>query len=275
MPAARPPQRAAVAYGLAASLVVVLFMAPLALMVLGSLRLPGLPPPDGFDLSPDARAWENYQDVAQIIPLWRQLANTLLIVAVAVPVTVLVASWAGFVLAVGGTRIRRLLLTVSLVALMIPASALWVPRVVMLEFIGATDHTLVAATPALMATTPFFVLLLGFAYSRVPRSLYDAAAVEGLSTYQTWRLVAFPIARPATIAVGVLAFVFHWSNLIEPLLLLSRESTWPVSLGLRTLASYEPTFYPLLLAASVLVTLPAVLAFVLVQRAFFSRTLGV
>ncbi|MGH3368218.1 MAG: carbohydrate ABC transporter permease [Nocardioidaceae bacterium] len=274
MPVARRTRGVATAYAFGAAAAVVLFLSPLVLMVLGSLRRPGLPPPDGFDLVPVPARWENYLDVTTVVPLAQQLLNSVLIAAVAVPVTVLLASWAGFALVTAGRRMRWWLLVVSLVALLVPPSALWVPRVVMFEAVGLTDHTLVAAAPALMATTPFFVLLMALAYRRIPSALFDAAEVEGLSPYRTWRLVAFPQARAAAYAVGVLAFVFHWSNLVEPLLLLAREETWPASLGLRTLAAFEPTFYPLLLAASVLVTVPAVLAFVLVQRAFFVRTLG-
>lgn len=266
--------RGALAYALAAATVTVVFTAPLALMVVGSLRQPGLPPPDGFDLWPASPRWENYVDVGGVVPLVRQMLNSLLVAAVAVPVTVLVASWAAFTIVTAGRQVRHVLLAVSVVALMVPPSALWVPRVVLFESLGLTDHVLSPAATALMATTPFFVLLLALAAGRIPRSLFDAAAVEGLSTYRTWRQVALPMTMPATCAVAVLAFLFHWSNLVEPLLLVAAEDEWPVSLGLRTLASFEPTFYPLLLAAAVAVTLPALVAFVLVQRALFHRTLG-
>ena len=267
-------RREAAAYGVGAGVITLVFLAPLVLMVLGSLRQPGLPPPDGFDLWPDPARWRNFVDVTDVVPLLRQLLNSLLVVAVAVPVTIAIASWAAFVITTGARRTRRLLIALSLVTLMVPASALWVPRVVLLENLGLTDHTLVVAVPALMATTPFFVLLLALAYHRIPRSLFDAAAVEGLSAWRTWRTVGLPLTRPATFAVAVLAFVFHWSNLVEPLLLLADESTWVVSLGLQTLAAYEPTFYPLLLSGAVIATLPAVLFFVLAHRAFFTRTLG-
>lgn len=265
-------RRGSLAYGLAAVAVIVTFTAPLVLMLLGSLRRPGLPPPDGFGVLPTAARWQNYVDVTALIPLPTQLLNSVLVVSVAVPVTVLVASWAGFAAVAGSRRVRGTLVAASAFALMVPASALWVPRVALFDLAGLTDHTLVAAAPAVMATTPFFVLLLALAYRRIPRALLDAAAVEGLSTFRTWRVVAVPMTRPATYAVAVLAFVFHWSNLIEPLLLISSEGEWPASLGLRTLAAMEPTFYPLLLAAAVTVTVPAALAFALVQRALFDRT---
>lgn len=274
MTSPRPLRRSSHARAVGVGLVVLVFVSPLLLMVVGSLRTPGLPPPDGFDLLPVPPRWTNYLDVFRVVPLADQLLNSLFVVVVAVPVTVLVASWAAFTAVTGGRRVRALVLGASVVTLMIPASTLWVPRVVLFEYAGLTDHTLAVAAPALMGTTPFFVLLLVLAHHRVPPALFDAAAVEGLSPWRTWRTVAWPLTGPATVAVAALAFVFHWSNLLEPLLLLAREQTWPAALGLRTLAAYEPTFYPLLLAASVVVTVPAVVAFALVQRALFHRTLG-
>jgi multiple sugar transport system permease protein len=250
------------------------FVTPLVLMVLGSLRRPGLPPPDGLEVLPRVARWQNYEDATTIVPLLRQLANSVAVVAVAVPLTVLIASLAGYAIVAATPAARRRLLGVTLAALLVPASALWVPRTVLIDQLGLTDHTLSAALPALMATTPFYVLLFALSYARIPRSILESARVEGLTPLRTWAHVAFPLARPTAFAVAVLAFVFHWSNVVEPILWLSREQTWTAALGLRTLAALEPTFYPLLLAAAVMVTAPAVLAFVLAQRAFFRKTLG-
>ena len=259
---------------LASAVVGLLFVSPLVLMVLGSFRRPGLPPPDGLELLPDQPRPRNYDDATTVVPLVRQLVNSLSVVAVAVPVTVVLASLAGFAIVTAGPSTRRALLVISVVAMIVPASALWVPRTVILDQLGLTDHTLTVAAPALMATTPLYVLLFALALSRLPRSLFEAARVEGLSPWRTWLRVAVPLSWPTAFAVGVLAFVAHWSNVVEPILWLSRERSWTAALGLRSLAALEPTFYPLLLAAAVLVTAPAVFLFALAQRAFFDRTLG-
>jgi len=269
MSSARSRTRVAVAAVLG-----LLFVSPLVLMVLGSFRRPGLPPPDGLELLTDEPRLRNYDDVATVIPLWRQLGNSLLVVAVAVPVTVLLASLAGFAIVTAAPRTRRFLVGVSVVAMLVPVSALWVPRTVILDQLGLTDRTLTVAAPALMATTPLYVLLFALALSRLPRSLFEAARVEGLSPWRTWLRVAVPLSWPTAFAVGVLAFVTHWSNVVEPVLWLSNERSWTAALGLRSLAALEPTFYPLLLAAAVVVTAPAILLFALAQRAFFDRTLG-
>ena len=257
-----------------AAILIVVFCLPVLVMVLGSLRTPGLPPASGLELWPRPARWSNYSDVMQAIPILRQFLNSLLVVALAVPLTVLIASWAGFIAVTGERWLRRLVILASLVAFSVPAAALWVPRAVLYEQVGLSDRLLTVIAPALMATSPIFVLLFALTYRRVPRSQYDSAAIEGLSAFRTWWVVAWPNGRPAVFAVSVLAFVFHWSNLIDPLLFLPREETWTLPLGLRTLASLDPTFYPLMLAAAVLITLPAVTALLLIQRALFIQTLG-
>lgn len=250
------------------------FLLPLAFMATGSLRAPGLPPPEGFEWMPSELRFSNYKTIFLFLPLWTFLRNSLLVVAVAVPLTVVVASLAGYAIAISDARRRRWLVALSVLALMIPATVLWIPRFVIFRWLGLVDTLVPLMAPALMATTPFYVLLFALAYSRVPPPLFDAARLEGLSPFMVWRKVAWPLGRPVAFAVAVLAFAFHWSNFIDPLLYLS-EGTQTISLGVRSLAALEPTMHPLLLAASVLAAAPPVIAFLLAQRAFFRQTLEV
>lgn len=255
---------------------VLLFSAPLAAMLLGSLGQPGLPPPNGnLDLLPDSARWANYRDASTITPLWRQIANSALVVAVAVPVSVLVASLAGFVIAIGSPRQRHILVVVSLLAFFVPAAALWVPRVVMLKSVGLAGHPLSVTFPALIGTSPLFVLLFAMSFHQIPRSVIDAARSEGLGVLRTWWSVALPLTRTTAFAVAALSFVAHWGNVVEPILLLTRAENQTAALGIRALASLEPTFYPIFLAGAVIVTVPAVIVFLLTQRSFFgSGVLG-
>jgi multiple sugar transport system permease protein len=261
--------------GVAIGLLCALFLVPLAYMIAGSLRTPGLPPPDGIELLPSPLSWSNYRTVFDFVPLWSFFRNSLIVVAVAVPITVLIASWAGFSIARARGAHRARLILLSVIALMVPISALWVPRFVMFRWQGLVDTLVPLMAPSIMATTPFYVLVFALVYSRVPKELYEAAVLEGMSPLTVWRTVAWPLGKPAAFAVAVLAFVFHWSNFVDPLLYLSSESSFTVPLGLRALQTLEPTNHPILLAASVIATAPAVIAFLVAQRAFFTKTLGV
>ena len=252
-----------------------LFLLPLLFMVLGSLRTPGLPPPDGFEWLPSPLKVSNYNAIFLFLPLWTFLRNSLVVVLVAVPVTVLIASWAGFAIVTAKPAVRKRLILVSVLTLMIPITALWIPRFVMFRWMGLIDTLVPMMLPALMATTPFYVLLFALGYSRIPKPLFEAARLEGMPPLAVWRRVAWPLGKPVAFAVAVLAFAFHWSNFIDPVLYLSSQENYTIPLGLRALQALEPTNHPILLAASVVATAPPLIAFLLAQRAFFSRTLEV
>ncbi|MGH2735384.1 MAG: carbohydrate ABC transporter permease [Actinomycetota bacterium] len=258
-----------------AMLVALVFVLPLVFMFAGSLREPGLPPPDGFEWIPAPASFVSYEAAVNIVPLGDYLVNSLIVVAVAVPVTVVIASWAGYAIAIASPRARSLLVAVSVVALMVPLSALWVARAAIYQWLGIIDTHWALIAPAFMATTPFYVLIFALAYSRIPKRLYEVARLEGMSPLAIWARVAFPLARPAAFAIAVLAFAWHWSNFTDPLLYISTVERSTLPLGLRALQSLEPTNHPILLAGAVLVTLPPVIAFLSAQRAFFTKTLEV
>jgi len=250
-----------------------LFVLPLALMVSASFRPPGLAPPEGFPLVPRPFSLDSYRAAFAIVPLARFVANSLFVVAIAVPITVVVTSLAGFAIAASTGRTRRLLIAATVVAMMVPLSATWVPRFVMYRLIGLTDSLWALVTPALAGTSPFYVLIFALAYSRLPKAIFEAAQLDGLSPFAIWRKVAFPLALPATFAVGVLSFAAYWGNLVDPLLYLSDPDKYTVALGLRSLQTLEPQNFPMLLAGSVVAALPPVIAFLIVQRSFFEKTL--
>ena len=251
------------------------FLLPVFFMFSGSLRELGLAPPDGFEWLPEGAEWSNYRNVFYLVPLARAALNSGVVALIAVPITVLIGSWAGFAIVTSSPKISRRLTALSLVALIIPVSALWVPRFVIFRWLHLIDTPWALAAPALMATTPFFVLLFAIAYSRIPKQLFEAAALEGSSPLRTWRKVALPLGRSATFAVAMLALVWHWSNFIDPLLYITSESNATLPLALRALQSLEPTNYPLLMAGAVVATLVPLIAFAIAQRALFSRALDI
>ncbi len=255
---------------LAATAVAGAFLLPLVFLVLGALRAPGSPPPTGLEVLVPQVTFAAFERAFGLVDLGRQLVNSGIVALLAVPLTVLVASWAGFAATRLTARGRRFVLGASLVALLVPLSALWVPRFVLFAKLGLIDTYVPLVAPALMATSPLYVLLFYWSYSRLPRDLVDAARLEGLGLFAIWRRVAAPLVRPTTFAVGALAFVFHWSNFVDPLLYLNDPDLFTAPLGLRQLKDLGPTDFPTLMAAALVVTLPAAVAFGAVQHRFLS-----
>ncbi len=262
------------AHRIGAALVALAFLLPLAWAVSTSLREQGAPLPLAMEWVPAPVAWENYRAVFGIVDARRFVANSLLVAGAATPVTILVASWAGFAIAQVSAKWRRRLVVLSVACLMVPLTAVWLPRFVLFAEAGLIDRRLALVVPALMGTSPFYVLLYLWAFLRIPREVYDAARIDGAGPLRTWAQIGMPLARPATVAVAVLSFVYYWNSFIEPLLYIRTEERMTVSLGLRVLYQLDRTGWPIVLAGAVLATAPVVVVFLLAQRAFLQDGRG-
>ena len=259
-----------VLFGLSAG-VAALFVLPLLWMVAASLRQPGLPPPRVFEWVPNPIVWSNYAAIFELLPLARYALNSVVVAGLAVPLTLLTASWAGLAMAQLPGRDRRRLALLSVALLMVPITALWLTRYVFFAWLGITNTYLALLAPALMGTSPLFVLLFYWAFRRVPQELYEAARLEGARAITIWRRVALPLARPTLVAVGVLTFLVYWGDFINPMLYLKSQALYTLPLGVQQLLQLDRSNWPLLMAAAVVMTGPAVLLFLAVQRYFLGE----
>jgi multiple sugar transport system permease protein len=256
-----------------AAIAAVIFLLPLWFMISGSLRPVGLPPPAGIELLPASPTLDSYERLPRLIPLWVYLRNSALVTAVAVPLTVLVASWAGFGIRLLPRRGQRMAVIASLMVLMVPVTAVWATRFEVFRLAGIIDTYLPLIAPALAATTPFYVLIYAWSFGGVADSQIEAARLEGASPWRIWRSLAMPQVKTATLAVAVLAFAFHWGNFIDALLYLSSQQRFTLPLGMRFLQLLNPTDWPLLMAGAVIMTLPSVGVFLFAQRLFLDDPL--
>jgi len=251
-----------------AAFVVLAFAPPLLLLVGGSLRRPGLPPPPGPELIPDPVSTEGYATALELGGLVRASLVSLTVAALAVPASVLVAALAGFAMTQVSRRVAGLVAAASLAALMIPATALLVPRFALFRAIGWTDTLAPLVAPALVGTSPLYPLVYYLAFRTIPTDLLDVCRLEDLSPMQTWWRVAMPLVRPVTAAIGALTFLVTWSNFLDPLVYVYDRDLFPLPLALRSLATLDPTNFPVFLAGAVLATVPALAVFGLAQRTF-------
>jgi multiple sugar transport system permease protein len=254
--------------------VTVLFLLPLWFMVAGSLREPGTAPPRTPELVPRPASVESYDRAFELVDLGRFALNSLAVAALTVPLSVLVASLAGFALVLVGPRTRAVLLAASFVALMVPVTALLVPRFTLFRWIGAIDTWIPLVAPALLGLSPFYTLLYYWSFRRLPAHIFDAARLEDAGPFATWRKVAMPLVRPVTVAIGLLAFIASWSNFLDPLVYLFDSDLYTLPLGLRSLSVLDRTNYPVLLAAAVVATAPVIVVFAIAQRFFLHEDRG-
>ncbi|MDQ3264925.1 MAG: carbohydrate ABC transporter permease [Myxococcota bacterium] len=259
---------------LAASLCTLPFAAPLLLMVGASLRDPQSPLPGGFAPLPSAPSLAAFTAAFEAVPLANALWQSTWIAAVAVPPSLLTASWAGLGVALAKGRWRNLLLGVTLLLLVVPATATWLTRFALFKSLGWVGTPLPVLAPALMGGAPLLVLLYADAFRRIPSELLDSARVEGASLLRVWWSIALPQVRPTSAAVGLLAFAASWTGFLDPLLYLHREEQLTAPLMLQHLELLGSTQWSVLMAGAVVVTLPAVVAFAFAGRGLFEERRG-
>jgi multiple sugar transport system permease protein len=252
-----------------AAVISLLLLLPLLWMLLGSLAESGAPARTLGEVLASVSlqaAGENYARVFQIVPMGRYFVNSLIVTGIAVPLTLLTASWAGFGMAQLPRRGRRFLLGLSLILLMTPVTALWLTRFLLFAWLGVSNSYLPLIAPALMGSSPLFILLFYWNFRRIPAEMFEAARLEGANAWTNWRWVALPQSRPVIVAVALLSFLFYWNDFINPLIYLRSQRLYTLALGLQQITAMDKTNFPLMLAAALVMTLPALLVFLLVQR---------
>lgn len=252
----------------------VIMVLPLVWMFSVSLRQPGLALPREIEWVPDPISWSNYEIVFDIVPFARFALNSAYVSVLAVPITIVFASLAGFAISQLSPQWRLRLTAFSLLEMMIPVTAYWLSRFILFKEAGLLDRRLALIVPAFAGTSPIFALIFLWTFNRIPPEVYEAARLDGAGPFRTWAGIAMPLAVPSIVAVGVLSFVYYWRQFIEPLLYIQSTAKMTLPLGLRALQQLDSTNWPILMAGSVLTTLPIILVFLAVQRAFLQEFRG-
>ncbi len=188
------------------------------------------------------------------------------IVAIAVTVGNLVfCSMLGYALAKLSFPGKRLLFLIVLGTLMVPGVVTFVPLFVLTTKMGLSNTLVGMALPFLAA--PFGVFLMRQYIVGLPDELIQAARIDGAGELRIFASVIMPLCGPALATLGILTFLGSWNNFLWPLVVAQTEDkyTLPVALALYAVGQ-NATQYGLLLAGSVVVVLPVLALFLLLQR---------
>ena len=217
----------------------------------------------------------------------RWIENSLYYAFSATAITLAVSVPAGYGLAFGKFPGRRLILSLTLVSMIIPAAALVLPIFLELNAMHLLGRSLSVILP--FAFFPFGVYLAYIYYATaLPQGLLDAARVDGCSELQTFIRVALPLAKPVVALVFFFSFVADWNNFFLPLTVLADSSQYPIQVGLSDLLSSTPSFNPAqggggqtvnifrpeLALATLIAIVPVAIVFVLSQRALVRGLVG-
>jgi multiple sugar transport system permease protein len=190
-----------------------------------------------------------------------------LIVAGSMTLGVLVLSaTAGFAFARLEFPYKRALLVFCLLGLMVPEQAVFIPLYTMFADLGWHNsyHALIIPRIAV----PIGVFLMMQFFKGVPTEIEEAARIDGVTTWQIFRHIMVPLARPAMITLAILTFLYAWNDYLWPLVSAQRPERFTITVGLASLQSNFAQSEGLgrVMASGVIASLPVVVLFLVFQR---------
>jgi multiple sugar transport system permease protein len=252
---------------LAASSVV--FIYPFVWLISASFKPRG----EVFDnrLIPHTFTLHNYVTVWQEAPLAVWLGNTILVTVLATAAVTISSAMVAWGFAHYRFRGRNLLFAMVLGSMMLPGAVTMIPTFLIWNGLHQVG-TLTPLWAQNLFGSAFYIFLLRQFFLGLPRSIFEAARVDGASAWGVFWRIALPLARPALVVTALFEFQASWTDLQRPLIYLRDSDTFTIPRGLKALVDqygFGGEFHwEILVTASVITTIPMVILFFIAQRHF-------
>lgn len=196
---------------------------------------------------------------------WSSVGNSLIVTISVVLLSIVVGLLAALAVAWMPFKGRGNYIVAIILVQMIPLTALIIHVYLMLNQVHLTDALLGVIITYLAFVLPFTIWTLRGFISGVPREIEEAAMIDGASRFQAFRKVILPLIAPGLVATSVFAFIQAWNEYILAYVLLSSQGKQTVTVWLAGFTTSRGTDWGPLMAASILVAIPVVVFFVIVQ----------
>lgn len=250
------------------------FLLPLYWLIIASTKTTSdLFGTNGFWFSSHMDLWSNLQGLLTyddgIFLQW--LLNSLMYALTSAVVSTFLSAMAGYALAKYTFRGRNVIFSMVLGALLVPATALALPLYLLMAKVGLTDTYWAVLLPSFVS--PFGVYLSRiYAAASIPDDLLDAARVDGAGQFRTFATMALRLMSPALVTIFLFQFVAVWTNFFLPLVMLSSERLYPITVGLQVWnarasgVSSQGFLYGLIVTGALVSVLPLIIGFLFLQR---------
>lgn len=221
----------------------------------------------GIDLFPNHITLENYVKIFTVEPYFaRWIWNSIFIAATGTVLNLIFNSMCGYALARMRFPGKKGLFFTVLAVLMIPMQVTMIPNYLILAGLDWLNTYQGLVVPAMVNAT--FIFMMRQFFIQFPRDLEEAAAIDGLGRFGTFFRIVLPLARPALAAQAIFVFMALWNDFMRPLIIMTDESMYTLTLGLNSFKGQHYTFWNLLMAASMIATLPVLMIYIAFNKFF-------
>lgn len=206
------------------------------------------------------------------VPLIRYLLNSTVIAAMGVTTNLVLATLTGYALARIPFRGRGLYMAVLLGTAALPFEVILVSTLLVTRSLDLQNTFAGVVLPQAVAITSIFVMRQAFL--GIPNELEEAATVDGAGSFRTFWTIMLPNVRGSLAAITVLGFLDSWDHFIWPLVVLSDPEKYPVNVGVQYLSGAFSADQRVISAAALVVIVPPLLVYLIMQRHVFSGLAG-
>lgn len=222
-------------------------------------------------LFPAHLTWSSFSTILSQATFARSLLNSVIVCGSTTILTVIIASLAGYGLARTTIRGKQVIMGFLLVAGFFPVIAMVGPIFVTYRSLGLLDNLVGLVIVYFIYSLPLATWFLTGFFGQIPRELEEAAIVDGATRLQALRRVIAPVAAPGIFTVAILGFIFCWNDFLLALMFITSPSRYTSPLAIINLGqSQYQTYYNLIDAMVVIITLPIVLIVLIAQRRIIS-----
>jgi len=222
-----------------------------------------------IQMIPSDNFLENFANLQRDTDFVRALFLSITVALIYTALSVLLTSMAGWALARYEFFGKTTVLAIILGTLTLPYFVVVIPQFIMV----ARDFKL-ANTWIALIVPPLFnslgVLFMRQSFSMMPHELFDAARVEGVKEWRIFAFVAMPLARPTIAALSIILFLHSWNNYLWPLLISTKREMFTAPVALGSLIGLTKVSWGGMMVGAVLLTLPMLVFFILLQRHFIA-----
>jgi len=237
---------------------------PLFWMVSVSLMPAGAATTYPVPLVPHRPTLEHYLALFKRFHMLRYLGNSLLVAGSITLGSLLLNALAGYAFAMLRFRGQERLLRLVLAVLLIPVQITILPLFLMMRAVGLVGTFAGVILPNLASALGIFLM---YQFMRTfPISLVEAARMDGASEWQIFWRIALPLSRPMLVTLGLLTFMSAWNDFLWPLVILTRQTHYTLPVALANLIGERVQDVELVMAGSVVTTMPVLLLFLVLQR---------
>lgn len=239
---------------------------PLLWIISSSFKSPGELTNGSISLIPKSASLHYYKRVFELFGFHINIINSISVALAATVIAIAISCLAAYGIVRFLPKVGKVMTRVLITTYMFPPILLVIPYSIIMGNLNLSNTRIGLMITYLSFSIPYAIwLLVGF-FRTVPKAIEEAAMIDGASKFKVFYKIALPIIAPGVVATAIYTFINAWNEFLFSLILINSTSKMTVSVAVYSIAGGEILEWGDMMAASVLVILPSVVFFLLIQK---------